>query len=221
MEEDEATGGGGEGADGSLGGGLGDWPDDDEEDNKPRHNRGAERAGASSSAAPTAPGRAPKRRADAGLYGSRPKKPKNTAATTRWQEAAVKAAQFQKAPKQRPMVSAAPLSCARAPSTSVIGAVDGSTGPRRVDPLADLQEATERNAREAWEEREKAKVAKAAQAEADAAAKARADVAATTAQAEEASHNQAPKPTCPQHADPPVPEVRAPTGEAGADQPVW
>nr|XP_020155616.1 uncharacterized protein LOC109740958 [Aegilops tauschii subsp. strangulata] len=106
MEEDDATDGGG-GAGGSGGGVLEDWPNDDEEENEPRHPHGADKAGASSSAAPTAPGGAPKRRADSLLFSSRPKKPKNPAAATKWREAAAKAAQFQKAPKQPPMVSSA------------------------------------------------------------------------------------------------------------------
>nr|XP_040245537.1 serine/arginine repetitive matrix protein 1-like [Aegilops tauschii subsp. strangulata] len=59
MEVDDATGGDG-GAGGSGGGGLEDWPDDDEEENEPRRTHGADKAGASSSAAPTAPGGAPK-----------------------------------------------------------------------------------------------------------------------------------------------------------------
>nr|XP_020156367.1 M protein, serotype 24-like [Aegilops tauschii subsp. strangulata] len=168
SEEDDATGGDGGGAGGSLGGGLGDWPDDDEEDNEPRRTNGADRAGASSSAAPTAAAGTSKRRAETGLCGSGPKKPRNSAATTKRQEAAAKASQ-------------APLSLSRALSGSVIGAAGGSAEPRHVDPFADLQEATERNAQEAREEqekveREKAEAAKAAQAEADAVAKTQADM---------------------------------------------
>nr|XP_020153288.1 uncharacterized protein LOC109738605 [Aegilops tauschii subsp. strangulata] len=158
MEEDDATSGGGDIAGGSSGGGLGDWPDDEEEAHEPRHNRGADRAGASSLAALTAPGGALKRRADAG----------------------------------------APLSLERAPSASVIGAAGGSAEPRRVDPLANLQEAMERNEREAREEREaaaqeKVAAAKTAQAQADAAAKEQEDAAAK-AQKEEAARSRAPEP---------------------------
>nr|XP_020176833.2 translation initiation factor IF-2-like [Aegilops tauschii subsp. strangulata] len=231
VEKDDAVGGGGEGAGGSTGGGLGDWPDDDEGDDDPRHAPGADRPGASSSAAPTAVGGAPKRRADAGLFGSRSKNTKTSAAATNRHEASAKAALFQKAPKRLPLVSAAPLSLPRASSGSVIGAANGSAGPRRVDPLADLQEAMEKNAREAREEREaaareKAEAAKAAQAEADAATKAQADAAAreqadaaAKAHAEEASRSRAPESTGPQHAYPPVPEGQAPIGEAAADLP--
>jgi hypothetical protein len=106
MEEDDATGGGGGAGGSGGGGGLEDWPDDDEEENEPRRPHGADKAGAGASAALTAPGGAQKRRAGSLLFGSRPKKPKNTAAVTKRQEAAAKAAQFQKAPKQPPMVSA-------------------------------------------------------------------------------------------------------------------
>nr|XP_020164071.1 uncharacterized abhydrolase domain-containing protein DDB_G0269086-like [Aegilops tauschii subsp. strangulata] len=174
VEDDDAVGGSGEGA-----GDLGEWPDDDDEDNEPRRAHGTDRTGAGSSAVPATAG--------------------------------------------APHLS-------RASSGSVIGAAEGSAGPRSVDPLADLQQATERNAREAREEREaaareKAEAAKATKAEADATAKAEADTAAreqadvaAKAQAEEASRSRALESTCPQHVDPPVPEGQAPTREAGADQ---
>ena len=56
--------------------------------------------------APAAPGGAPKHRTEnVRLYGSRPQKPKNTAAATRRQEDAAKVAQFQKAPERLPMPS--------------------------------------------------------------------------------------------------------------------
>nr|XP_020173690.1 uncharacterized protein LOC109759280 [Aegilops tauschii subsp. strangulata] len=72
-------------------------------------------------------------------------------------------------------------------SASLIGAVAGSTNTRRVDPCAELQAATQRNAQEAREEAEwqRVEAAKAPREEADAAAKAQAE-AATKAQAEEA-----------------------------------
>ena len=74
-------------------------------------------------------------------------------------------------------LSRAPLSLLRVSTASVVGAADSSTGPRRVDPLAALQEAMKRNAREVREERDaaarkEAEAAKAAQVEADMAAKA-------------------------------------------------
>nr|XP_045089523.1 uncharacterized abhydrolase domain-containing protein DDB_G0269086-like [Aegilops tauschii subsp. strangulata] len=85
----------------------------------------------------------------------------------------------------------------------------------------------ERNAREACEEREKADVAKAAQAEADAAAKAQADAAAkeqanaiAKVQEAEAAHSRAPLLVVSLRAVPPAPESQAPIGGAGDDQPV-
>src|SRR4051812_41838360 len=74
MEEDDATGGGGERAGGSSRGGLGDWPDDDEEEDEPHHSHDADKTGASTSAAPTVAAGAPKCRADARQFGSRPEK---------------------------------------------------------------------------------------------------------------------------------------------------
>nr|XP_020156939.1 translation initiation factor IF-2-like [Aegilops tauschii subsp. strangulata] len=229
MEEDDATGGGG-GVGGSGGGGsLEDWPDDNKEENEPRRAHGANKAGASSSSTPAAPGGAPKRRAGSLPFGSRPKKPKNTAAATKRQEAAAKAAQFQRTPKQPPTVSAAPLSLERSASAYVIGVAEGSANTRRVDPLSDLQEATKRNTREAREEAEREKVvaAKAAQAYADAEAKAQADTAAKAkadtaakAQAEEAARGQTPQLIIPLCAAPQAPETQAPTGGAGNKQPV-
>jgi hypothetical protein len=122
----------------------------------------------------------------------------------------------------------------------LIGAVEGSANTHRVDPLADLQEATEWNAREAREEREeveqeKAEAAKAAQVDADAAAKAQADAAtkvqtdaaaqaqadaAAKVQAEEAAHGRTPQLVIPLRAVPPAPENPAPIGGSGNDQPV-
>ena len=106
TEEDDATGGG-DGAGGSGGGGsLEDWPNDDEEEHVQRRPPAANRAGTTSSAVPTAPGGAPKHQASAHLQGGRLKKPKGSAAATRWEEAATKAAWFQRAPKQPPTVFA-------------------------------------------------------------------------------------------------------------------
>nr|XP_020175729.1 uncharacterized protein LOC109761331 [Aegilops tauschii subsp. strangulata] len=120
-----------------------------------------------------------------------------------------------------------PLSLARDPAASVIGAADGSAEHCHVDPRAELQTATERNAREAREEREKADTAKAAQAEADTATKAQADTtakeradAAAKAQEAEAAHGRAPLLAVPLRAVPPAPEIEVPTGRAGDDQPV-
>nr|XP_020172928.1 uncharacterized abhydrolase domain-containing protein DDB_G0269086-like [Aegilops tauschii subsp. strangulata] len=228
LEEDDATGGG-SGAGGSGGGGyLDEWLDDDEEI-EPRHPPAANKAGTSSSAAASAPGGASKRRAGKPLFGSRPKKAKSTAVATKEAEAAAKAARLQKARKQPPMVSVAPLSLERSDSASVIGTTGGSTNTRRVDPRAELLAAMEQNAQEAREraEKEEADAANAAQEEADAAAKAQADAAAKAraaaaakAEAEEAARNQPPQLIIPLRSMPPRPEIQVPTRGAGDEQTV-
>nr|XP_020168400.1 translation initiation factor IF-2-like [Aegilops tauschii subsp. strangulata] len=182
MEEDDATGGGDRASGSGGGGGLEGWPDDDEEEHALRRPPVLNRARASPSAAPTTPGGAPKRRAGSQLQGSWPRKSKGSATATRREEAATKAARFHWAPKQPPTVSAAPLSLERSASASIIGGTEGSANTRRIDPLADLRDATEKNVREAREEQEEAErqreAAKAVQEEADAAAKAQADAMA-------------------------------------------
>ena len=55
---------------------------------------------------PGAPGGGKKRRAVPTLFGSRPKKPKGSAAVTRRDEAAAKAIRFRKEVKKPPLVSA-------------------------------------------------------------------------------------------------------------------
>nr|XP_020156581.1 translation initiation factor IF-2-like [Aegilops tauschii subsp. strangulata] len=225
--EDDATGGGGGaggfGGGGSGGGNVEEWPDDEEEEAEQRRPHGA-KAGVSSSAVLTAPSGAQKRLAGPLLFGSRLKKPKNTAAA--------KAAQFKRPPKQPPTMSAAPLSLEGSGSASVIGTAEGSANTRRVDPCAELQVVMERNAREAREEREKAEqekadAAKAAQEEADTAAKAQADAeakaqedATAKAQAEEAARGRTPQLIIPLRSAPLAPETQALTGRAGDDQPV-
>ena len=89
--EDDAEGGGGL----WLGASLEDWPNDDEEV-APRPRPGASHPGAGSSAAPGAPGGGKKHRAVLTLFGSRPKKPKSSAAATKRDEAAAKAIRFRK-----------------------------------------------------------------------------------------------------------------------------
>ena len=104
--EDDATGGVYEAGDSEEGGGVDTWPDDFEEEDAPRHTRGADKAVAGSSAAPTAQAGTRKRKQGAALFGSVPKKAKNPTAATRRNEATAKAAKFQKLPKAPPMVSA-------------------------------------------------------------------------------------------------------------------
>ena len=108
----------------------------------------------------------------------------------------------------------APLSLSRAPSASVIGAAGGPEDTRRMDPVAALREATEKNVQEAQQEldaaaRAEAEAADATQVEANGAAKAR---------EEEAARDRAQKATGPQQIKLPVVEGQALTGGAGAEQ---
>ena len=82
-----------------------DWPDDFEAEVAPRRQPAADQQGAGSSVAPAAGG-AQKCRAALGLFGSRLKKSKPSAAATKREEAAAKAARFRKAVKQPQTVSA-------------------------------------------------------------------------------------------------------------------
>ena len=105
--EDDAEGGGGTAGNFRPSATFTDWPDDDTEGEvAPRHRPGASQPGAGSSAAPGAPGGGKKRRAVPTLFGSRPKKPKGSAAATRRDEAAAKAIRFRKEVKKPPLVSA-------------------------------------------------------------------------------------------------------------------
>ena len=103
---DDAVGGaGGEVGGPELTAGFGDWPDDDETEAVPHREPAADRQGAGPSTAPAARGGAHKRRAGPGLFGSRPKKPRGSAAATKRDEAAAKAARFRKVVKQPRAVS--------------------------------------------------------------------------------------------------------------------
>ena len=105
--EDNAEGGGGTTCDFRPSATFADWPEDDAEGGvAPHHRPGASQPGAGSSAASGAPGGGKKHRAAPTLFGSRPKKPKGSAAATRWDEAAAKAIRFRKEVKKLPLVSA-------------------------------------------------------------------------------------------------------------------
>ena len=77
-------------------------------------------------------------------------------------------------------------------AASIVGSAETSTTTRRIDPAADLREATERNAWEACEEQEATRLEKAEAEKAEAAALkklAEAEAADTAKkQAEEAAH---------------------------------
>ena len=104
--DDDTVGGGSDAGGTGLGTGWEDWPKDDEAEVVPRRQPASDHQGAGSSAAPAARGGAQKRRAAPILFDSRPKKPKGTAAATKRDEAAAKAARFCKVVKQPQMVSA-------------------------------------------------------------------------------------------------------------------
>ena len=107
-------------------------------------------------------------------------------------------------------------------------AAGGSASSRRVNPRAELQAKTERNAREAREEeaeRQRAVASKAAQEKVDEAARVQAGIVALTqadaaaaAQAEEASRVQPPQLVIPLHAMAPMPDASVVSPEmAGGD----
>jgi len=99
--DDNAAGGGGETGGSGFTAGFDDWPDDDEADPIPRRQPATDPQGAGPSGGPTARGGAQKRRAAPTLIGGRPKKPKGSAAATKWDEAA----RFRKVVKQPQAVS--------------------------------------------------------------------------------------------------------------------
>nr|XP_040258691.1 uncharacterized protein LOC120975993 [Aegilops tauschii subsp. strangulata] len=192
--EDDAEGGGGEAGGSGFRASLEDWPDDNAGEVVPRRQPGSDQQGASSSAAPAARGGAHKRRATPSLFGSRPKKPRGSAAATKRDEAAAKAIRFRKVVKEPQLVSAAPLSPEKSAAGSIVGSAETSATTRRIDPAADLREATERNAWEVREEQEAARLEKAEVERAEAAAlkklaEAEAAIAAKK-QAKEAARHQ-------------------------------
>ena len=104
--DDDAAGGGGETCGSGFTAGFDDWPDDDEADPIPRRQPVTDPQGAGPSGGLTARGGAQKRRAAPTLIEGRPKKPKGSAAATKRDEAAAKAARFRKVVKQPQTVSA-------------------------------------------------------------------------------------------------------------------
>ena len=120
--------------------------------------------------------------------------------------------------------SRAPLSLDKVAAASMVGSAETSATTRRIDPAADLREATERDAREVREEQEAARLKKAEAGKAEAAAKKRlTEAEATNAvkkRAEEAAHRQSAVFFIPLNSAPPPPEFTAQTGEAGGENPV-
>nr|XP_020182865.1 actin cytoskeleton-regulatory complex protein PAN1-like [Aegilops tauschii subsp. strangulata] len=208
--EDTAIGGV-YGAGGSEEGDIETWPDDDDEEDKPWPLRGAGKVDAGPSAEPTARGGTRKRKTGAVLFGSVPKKAKNPTAATKRREAAAKAAK-------------APLSLKKSAAASIVGSAETSTTTRRIDPAANLREATERNAWEAREEQEAARLEKAKAERAEAAALKKLaeaeEAAAAKKQAEEAARRQSAIFVTPLSSAPPPPEFVARTGGAGGEHPI-
>ena len=121
----------------------------------------------------------------------------------------------------------APLTLERTTAASIVGGAGGSAGSCRIDPRAELQAATERNAREAREaegrraagtESAQETTAESAEAHSDAAARARAEAEAAE-RAAEALRGQPPQLVIPLRfvlPDIPVP----PPEEIGRDPPM-
>ena len=105
-----------------------------------------------------------------------------------------------------------------------MGSAETSATTRRIDPAADLREATERNAHEKRNEGEAARLEKVEAEKAEASAKkklAEAEAAvAARRQAEEAAHRQLAVFVTPLNSVPPPPEFTGQTGEAGGENPV-
>ena len=105
-----------------------------------------------------------------------------------------------------------------------MGSAETSTTTRRIDPAADIREATERNTRAAREEHEAARLEKAEVEKAEAAAlKKLAEAEAADAvkkRAEEAARRQSAVFVTPLNSAPPPPEFVAQSGEAGGEHPV-
>ena len=124
-----------------------------------------------------------------------------------------------------PILLQAPLSLERVAVPSVMGSVETSANTRRVDPAADLREATERKAREKRDEEEEAERLEKAQAEKAAASaqKKLEDAEAALAarqRAEEAVRRRSAMLVPPLSSAPPPPEFTGQTGEAGTENPV-
>ena len=105
-----------------------------------------------------------------------------------------------------------------------MGSVETSATTQRIDPAADLREATERNAREKREEDEAAHWEKAEAKKAEASALKKLEAAEAAAAAKQPTKEVAPRWSAvfvtPLNSAPPPPEFTGQTGEAGGEHPV-
>ena len=118
----------------------------------------------------------------------------------------------------------APLTLERVVAASVMGSAETSATTRRIDPAADLREATERNAQEKCKEEEAARLKKAEAEKAETSAlkkleEAEAAVAARR-QAKEVAHQRSAVFVTPLNSAPPPPEFMGQSGEAGGEFPI-
>lgn len=105
-----------------------------------------------------------------------------------------------------------------------MGSAETSATTRRIDPAADLREATERNAQEKRNEDKAARLEKVEAEKAEASAKKKLaeaeSVAATKRQAEEATHRQSAVFIILLNSAPLPPEFTGQTGEADSEDPI-
>ena len=105
-----------------------------------------------------------------------------------------------------------------------MGSVETSATTRRIDPAADLREATERNAREKREEDEAARREKAEVEKAEASALKKLEAAEAAAAAKQPAKEVAPRRSAvfvtPLNSAPPPPEFTGQSGEAGGEFPI-
>ena len=118
----------------------------------------------------------------------------------------------------------APLTLEKSVAGSVLRLAAASSTSRRIDPAADLREATERNVREARDEAEADRLAK-EQADLSVASAVRALAHAEAQAAEkerlaEAARRQEPLLVAPLNTAPPSPDFEATAGGAGGDYPI-
>ena len=105
-----------------------------------------------------------------------------------------------------------------------MGSVETYATTRRIDPAADLQEATERNTREKRNEDEAARLEKAEAEKAEASALKKPEEAEATVaarhQAKEVAHRRSALFVTPLNSAPPPPELTWQSGEAGGELPI-